>query len=444
MSIFNINITELNDLVKTTKPGDTIIINDGIYDSISLDIGCIGTLQNKITIKAKIPGNLVLTGKVKLIISGEYTTFANVVFKDGGLINGIQIQGTGNRLTGCDISFNNSDGPVILLKDQKNRIDHCVLRDFSNAGVWLCLVREDSHFNYWVIDHNIFKNRLPGNGNGFETIRIGTSEESLSNSRTIITQNVFENCDGEIEIISSKSSENIIYKNTIKTSMGAITFRHGNRCIMANNKVTQNKKKDTSGLRVAAGDSHILFSNLILDANNTSINVNSGQPSGIYNLPVKNLQVVNNVSINSGVDCIIGSSSYNINPTNCIYRYNTFYKNNMIPIFSIKDYTNLFFQNNKYFSTNVSKKIEPTETVINPSNFDITKINQNNYGCDDKSGTDWLNIPENTEIRIDLELYYNKLKTNILVDLSNYLPNNLPSEPKNNSINSISHICVIS
>lgn len=439
MSIFTIDITQLNELIKSLKPGDSVLLNDGIYDSISLDIDCVGSQKNKITIKAKTAGNLILTGKVNFNIIGQYTTVANIIFRNGGLVNGIQLGGIGNRLTGCDISFNNSDGPIVLMKDQKNRIDHCILRDFSNAGVWLSLQRDNSDLNYWVIDHNIFKNRSPGSGNGFETIRIGTSGTSLSNSRTIITQNIFENCDGEIEIISSKSCENIIYKNTIKTSMGAITLRHGNRCIVSNNKVTQNNKKDTSGLRVAAGEDHILFSNIVLDTSRYSVLVNSGQTSGIYNLPVKNLQVVNNYSINSGLDYIIGSSSYNVDPFNCIYKYNTTYKNTTNPVFSIKQYSNLFFQNNKYYCNNLSKKLEETEEILNPANFDISKINLDNYGCTDNAGLDWLNTPENTEIKTDFELYYNKLKTNIITDLANYLPPVPKPVPT-----LLSHMCIIS
>ena len=444
MSVFTINITELNQLIKTLKEGDLVLLNDGIYDSISLYIDCIGTRLNKITIKAKTPGNLILTGKVNVNITGKYTTFANIIFKNGGLVNGIQIGGTGNRLTGCDISFNNSDGPIVLMKDQKNRIDHCILRDFSNAGVWLCLQRDNYEPNYWVVDHNIFKNRSPGSGNGFETIRIGTSGTSLSNSRTIITQNIFENCDGEIEIISSKSCENIIYKNTIKTSVGAITLRHGNRCIVSNNKISQNNKKDTSGIRIAAGEDHILFSNIVLDANKYSILVNSGQTSGIYNLPVKNLQVVNNFSMNSNIDYIIGSSIYNIDPFNCIYKYNTSYKNTLNPVFSIKQYTNLFFQNNKYYCSNLSKKLEITEEVFEPLTFDTSKVKIDSYGCTDNIGPDWSNNPENTEIKIDFELYYNKLKTSIITDLSNYLPPD--SKPINtpSSLNSLSYLCIIS
>jgi hypothetical protein len=195
---------------------------------------------------------------------------------------------------------------------------------------------------------------------------------------------------------------------------------------MSNNKISQSNKKGTSGLRIAAGEDHIIFNNLISNSSITSVNVNSGQTSGIYNLPVKNLQVVNNLTINSGVDYIIGSNSYSINPFNCVYRYNTIYKNNMLPVFSIKDYSNLFFENNIYYCNNVSKKIEPTESVINPANFDIKKFNLNNYGSIEATGTDWDNLPENTEIKIDLEIYYNKIKTNILVDLSNYLPNEDP------------------
>ena len=292
---YTTKLDKFESIQSKLKAGDIVLIEDGTYSNINLNISTKGAFDKRITIKAKNPGKVILTGKIILKIAGTFTTVANFVFKDGGLSNGIKIQGTGNRLTGCDISLNKSDGSVVVIRDQNNRIDHCIFHDYSMAGVWLCLERSDSSENYALIDHNIFKNRAPGSGNGFETIRLGTSGDSLSNSKSMVVQNLFENCDGEIETVSNKSSQNIIYKNTLKTSAGTLCLRHGNGSIVATNKVEQNNKKESGGIRVVAGEDHIVFNNLITSVNNCGIILSNGKTSGIYNLPVKRVKVYNNI-----------------------------------------------------------------------------------------------------------------------------------------------------
>ena len=49
--------------------------------------------------------------------------------------------------------------------------------------------------------------------NGGETLRIGTSHYSLSDSFTVVENNYFERTNGEVEIISVKSGKNQIRNN---------------------------------------------------------------------------------------------------------------------------------------------------------------------------------------------------------------------------------------
>jgi poly(beta-D-mannuronate) lyase len=49
----------------------------------------------------------------------------------------------------------------------------------------------------------------------------------MSNSRTVVEHNLFQECNGEIEIVSSKSCENTYRYNTFLNCEGAVTLRHG-------------------------------------------------------------------------------------------------------------------------------------------------------------------------------------------------------------------------
>ena len=72
--------------------------------------------------------------------------------------------------------------------------------------------------DFAIIDHNYFGDRLPVDGkafpdasdNEFEAVRVGTSGTHQAGSFTRIESNYFERIQAEAEIISNKSSFNII------------------------------------------------------------------------------------------------------------------------------------------------------------------------------------------------------------------------------------------
>lgn len=109
---------------------------------------------------------------------------------------------------------------------------------------------EESQQNHHRIDHNYFGHRPILGSNGGETLRIGTSHYSLTNSFTVVEDNYFDRCDGEVEIISSKSGNNIIRGNVFFESRGTLTLRHGNDNLVENNVFFGNGVDHTGGIRV--------------------------------------------------------------------------------------------------------------------------------------------------------------------------------------------------
>src|SRR3546814_2638704 len=93
-----------------------------------------------------------------------------------------------------------------------------LFRSKTNAGVTLAVIRRDGDplDNGHRIDHNYFGPRPPLGSNGGETIRIGTSEESLSDSHTIVERNIFDRTSGEVEIVSVKSGGNIVDRKSTR------------------------------------------------------------------------------------------------------------------------------------------------------------------------------------------------------------------------------------
>ncbi len=140
----------------------------------------------------------------------------------------------------------------VAMYGRHNRFDHNHLEGKSNRGVTLAVRLNDeaSRENHHRIDHNYFGPRPILGSNGGETLRIGTSHYSLSDSLTVVENNYFDRCNGEVEIISSKSGGNVFRGNLFFESRGTLTLRHGNNNLIENNVFLGNGVDHTGGIRV--------------------------------------------------------------------------------------------------------------------------------------------------------------------------------------------------
>jgi poly(beta-D-mannuronate) lyase len=77
-----------------------------------------------------------------------------------------------------------------------------------------------------------------------------------------VERNLFEECNGETEIISSKSCGNTYRYNTFRKCQGTLTLRHGNRCLVEGNFFFGEGVSSTGGIRVI-GEDHRMQNNYL-------------------------------------------------------------------------------------------------------------------------------------------------------------------------------------
>jgi hypothetical protein len=111
-----------------------------------------------------------------------------------------------------------------------------------------------------IIDHNYLKNVGPRIGNGMETIRLGVGELAGTSGFTVIEYNLFEECNGDAEIISVKCDDNIIRSNTFLRCQGSVCLRQSSRSLIEGNYFFGEGKAGTGGVRVFR-DSNIVINN---------------------------------------------------------------------------------------------------------------------------------------------------------------------------------------
>jgi poly(beta-D-mannuronate) lyase len=316
-------------VVGEAKPGDVLLMTDGNWNDQAIVFTGRGTAEKPITLRAQTPGKVVLAGESSVAIEGEHLVVSGILLQDGRSSgDGVKLTGRHCRLTDSAV-VGGSYKFFVHMFGTSNRMDRCHLSGKTNDNPTMQIEVEGRH-NYHVIDHNHFGPRPPLGRNGGETIRVGYSHQSMTNSGTVVEHNLFDRCDGELEIISSKSCENVYRHNTFLDCAGMLTLRHGNRCIVEGNFFLAHHKRGSGGIRVI-GEDHIVFNNYIDGVDKGGFWITSGVPDSELKgyFQARNCVIAFNTFVDSRgpaleLDAGIGTSRRTLRPENITIANNIF------------------------------------------------------------------------------------------------------------------------
>ena len=259
----------------TAAPGDVLVIADGTYRDQVLEWRGKGSTERPILVRAATPGGVIFSGQSSLLIEGEHLIVEGLLFTDGHAPKKqtISVSGHHNTLRHCVVSSYNppasgSDGnredKWLALRGQDHRVEYCTFHNKTSPSVTVTIWREKGRADRHTLYRNHFHTRPKGaSSNGYETIRIGTSDTTGGDSQCVIEGNRFFACDGEMEIISVKSGNNLITENSLIECAGTITLRHGDGSTVSRNVIAGKLKKETGGIRVY-GTQHQVLDNVII------------------------------------------------------------------------------------------------------------------------------------------------------------------------------------
>ena len=237
------NVIELENAIKAAKAGDDIVLKNGIYKDVEIKFVGEGTKDHPISLRAETPGEVFIEGVSNLEISGNFLNVSGLFFRNGHSPSENVIAfrtsksnvANNSSVTNCVIlDFNNlerdQDNLWVQFYGKHNTLAHCYIAGKTNGGptVRVDLKGNQSIRNYHQIVNNHFGPRPRKGGARGETIQLGSSYTSMSPSNTTIANNLFEECNGEVEIISSKTNFNLIKNNVFYKSEGSVVTRHGN------------------------------------------------------------------------------------------------------------------------------------------------------------------------------------------------------------------------
>ena len=360
---------EYNAIASSLKAGDKVILQDGVYHDFELLLEGEGDESNPISLSAQTKGKVILSGRSNLRLAGQYLEVSGLVFTDGYTPSSAVIAFRKDAKTPAYHSrvsevvideYSNPDRQEsdywVALYGKHNRFDHNHLSGKRNKGVTVAvrLNGEEHQENHHSIDHNYFGYRPIFGSNGGETLRIGTSHYSLSNSYTQVINNIFEQTNGEVEIISVKSGENVLKGNVFLSARGTLTLRHGNNNRVENNVFLGNGVDHTGGIRVI-NEGQIIANNYLEGLTGYRFGSGFTVMNGVPNSPinryhqVKKAQINNNTFINvSHIQLGAGSDSErSAVPVDSVFKNNLVYnESSMQPFTLFDDVDGIAFSNN--------------------------------------------------------------------------------------------------
>lgn len=318
------NIEELHVAIDSSKAGDNIILANGVWKDVQIKFRGKGTKDNPITLKAETAGKVTIEGQSYLKFGGEYLVVEGLHFKNGfspsnavidfKISNKDSLDEIANncKVTNCVIEdFNkpkrDNDDLWVLFWGRHNELSNSYIAGKTNRGptVRVSISGIESINNYHQIVNNHFGPRPVKGGPSGETIQIGDSYTSMSPSHTMVANNLFEECNGEVEVISSKTNFNVFKNNVFYKSEGSLVTRHGNYVTVDGNYfIGDGVNENYGGIRII-NTGHWVVNNYFYGLKGKSFRSPLAVMNGIPKSPLNRYNQVTDVVVayNTYVNC---------------------------------------------------------------------------------------------------------------------------------------------
>jgi len=319
-SIVVTNKNELNAAIDKCVAGDNIVLANGVWKDVEIKFTGQGTAASPITLSAETPGEVRIEGVSNLKFGGQYLVVDGLHFRNGyspadAVIEfGIDENTVANHctLTNSVIEdFNKMSRDKadrwVQFRGRHNTLSNCYIAGKTNRGptIRVDLAGNENIKNYHQIVQNHFGPRPPKGGPSGETIQIGNSYTSMTPSNTLVANNLFEECNGEVEIISSKTNFNEFRNNVFYKSEGSLVTRHGNYVTIDGNYfIGDGLNENYGGIRII-NTGHTVTNNYFYNIKGKNFRSPLAVMNGIPKSPLNRYNQVTDLTVayNTYVNC---------------------------------------------------------------------------------------------------------------------------------------------
>lgn len=323
-SVYVKDIIELNDAIAIAKPGDEIVMANGQWKDVEINFRGKGTKNSPITLTAETAGKVTIEGLSYIKFGGEFLIVEGLYFKNGFSPSNAVIDFKITNKEGADEVSNNCKITNCVIEDfnkpkrddsdlwvqfwgRHNELSNSYIAGKTNRGptVRVSIAGIESINNYHQIINNHFGPRPVKGGPSGETIQLGDSYTSMSPSHTMVANNLFEECNGEVEVISSKTNFNVFKNNVFYKSEGSLVTRHGNYVTIDGNYfIGDGVNEQYGGIRII-NTGHWVVNNYFYNLKGKSFRSPLAVMNGIPKSPLNRYNQVTDVVVayNTYVNC---------------------------------------------------------------------------------------------------------------------------------------------
>lgn len=332
----------------SAQPDDVLELADGTYAGFA--VARSGTADAPITIRAAHRGHATISSGIIRFMQTGYVIVEGLTITTPGASQTVDGESfrvavwfdaaDHCRLTRCTLRLTGQASTthwVMLGGDSEhNRIDHCEFGPNDVGGSHLIWPRGNRTIagitppadrtpwalgqgpynpnmaRYTLIDHNYFHDHLPTTTNGGETIVLGGLGVTgdYQDTYSTLEYNLWENCYGDVELVSVKTSSSTLRYNTVRRCGGAFTSRAGNKTSIYGNYFLQEHRAASRAIRIYERD-HRVFNNYIDGAAEDPIIIGYGDPydsPGFAHAQVVGARIVHNTLVDCDGRFLIGTS----------------------------------------------------------------------------------------------------------------------------------------
>jgi hypothetical protein len=269
------SVAALRAALADAVPGDVIEVADGTYSTGDvIGITKAGTAKDPITVRAQHVGKATISGSGGFSVGGgaSYVTLSGFRLTGSRALS-IPAGASHLRITRNLVQMSGSAQYWLTVAGDDAQVDHNTFQHKATLGNFIEVVGPGSAMaqRTWI-HHNYFLDQSYSGGNGGESIRLGLSGRQHSAAHAIVENNLFEKCDGDLEVISVKSTSDVIRYNTLRDSQGTITLRHGWNNLVEGNYLLG----DETGIRIF-GNNHTVINNVIENSTGQALAVGGGE-----------------------------------------------------------------------------------------------------------------------------------------------------------------------
>lgn len=263
--------------IAAAKPGDHIVLADGVYRDLRLVFKGVGAEGAPITLRAATPGRAILNGTGSIRITGDHLVVSGFVFDQVWQRDSAVYFDRAQHCRLAECAFVKCGDPantyrhIVTLRNgsRHNRIDHCFMTGSLSMGMGIAVGSEATRNTDNLLDHSWYKDIRRRSGNGQEVIQLAHLGHEVD-VRTTVEYCLFEATNGDAEIISDKSCSNVIRYNTFRDTRCQLVLRAGSRTLVQGNIFL-----NTGGIRVH-GDHHRIVGNYLANCRSSGIYMPGG------------------------------------------------------------------------------------------------------------------------------------------------------------------------